>query len=469
MPLDQVFVGLLRNRSWVNILLMRSLNLYQLNTLDRNPTEVIEVSTNGFSWNEQNLEYRVELDKFFEIGVKTDEGEPLFAQGEMQANNVIFGAALRRLNHRMMAPEIELGELRIHIKPSISCSIHCSNCSNEVITSRDFAQVKPVPITTMKPQNYFCGRCKVPIYPREDQLFYGLNYLVVNPKVIGPGVTYTRGQRRLQCSRCLQCLGDVLGLDVAVQLHADALRVLQWDKDKPIQFAEIFGHVTVTQLMLRLLHDAEPVNLEKTRIFLRALRPDGQLQYLQLLVDKRQVQLLRSPLAPENESLPRRRVASETESSSESDFDISSSDRSNPAFSPTPGDEEIVRPVAKRKIVRERPVKVVKYVGIRGYRACRLKYLFSGNDRELSDNHELILQWREEGCRLLRVSYSMMAEILAELNANEHIVAALEKLPPPVKTDQPRLSYIIYETDDEFYGKQKKGFFHKPQLKIEMI
>ncbi|KAH8268439.1 hypothetical protein KR026_007107 [Drosophila bipectinata] len=461
MPLDQVFIGISRNRSWINVALMRSVNLYQPNTLppehqpnNANLTEMIEVCSNGFSWKEKNLEYRVELERFFEISTKGDEGEHIFGMAEMQDNNVIFGVGLHRLNPRMMANDIEMADIRIFIKASKRYSLHCSNCANEVITAREFAQVKPVPVTTMKPQNYFCGRGKIPIYPMEDHLFYGLNYLVVHPKVVGPGVTYTRGQRRLQCSRCLQGLGEALGLNVAVHLYADALRVLPRVEDNPaVQFLDIFGHVTVTQMMLRLMHDAEPISPEKARIFLTAVRPDGQLHYLQLLVYTRKIQLLRSSLAPKHQSHPRRGAAAEAESSSESDFEAVSSDSSNTTFTP---EEEIVRPAVFRKPIRERPLKVVKYVEVSGYRAYRIKYVFSGSDHELSNNHEVIEQWREEGCRLLRVSYFMMADIMTELNANEHVVAALEKSPTPVQTEQPRVSYIIYETDEEFYDRRNK-------------
>ncbi|KAH8332686.1 hypothetical protein KR074_009142 [Drosophila pseudoananassae] len=454
MPLDQVFIGLARNRNWINVVLMRSVNLYQPNTINANLTEMIEVCSNGFSWKESNLEYRVELDKFFEIATNGDEGEHLFGMGEMEDNNVIFGVALRRLTHRIIAPEIDLADLRICIKESKRYSLHCSNCANEVITAREFAQVKPVPVTTMKPQNYFCGRGKIPIFPIVDHIYYGLNYLVVNPKVVGPGVTYTRGQRRLLCSRCRQLLGEALGLNVAVQLYADALRVLPWVEDNSaVQFQEVFGHVTVTQLMLRLMHDGEPICSEKTRIFLTAIRPDGQLHYLQLQVYTRKIPLLRSSLASKNRSQPRHGVAAETESSSESEFDAISSDSSDTTFTPA---EEILSPALFKRPKRERPVKVVKYVEVNGYRAYRVKYVFSGSDHELSNNHEVIQQWREEGSRMLRVSYTMMAEIMTELNANEHMVAALEKAPTPVQTDQPRVSFIIYETDEEFYERRNK-------------
>ncbi|KAH8418124.1 hypothetical protein KR009_010334 [Drosophila setifemur] len=462
MPLDQVIISYVRNRNWINVLLLRSMNLYQSNTLVGNPGEMVEVSPNGISWYEQSLEYRILLDKFFEISVKSEEGEPISAWGEMQANHVAFGLGLRRISHRLMDPQtttdVELRDLRMWIDPTRPFSLHCRNCANEVIGLRQFVQIQPLPVTTMQPQRYFSIRS---LYPREDQLFYGLNYLIACPEVIGSGVIYTRGLRRLNCSRCTQCFGRTLGQNGVVQLYADALVVLTGED--PPRFREIFCHVTATQMMLRLLHDADPISPERTRLFLMAQRPDGQLQYLQMLIDTHQVHLLRSKLVPSEQFESGDAKNTESESSSESDFEMKSSDSSSnsPSSSSTDvgadgdgggdGEEDMVRPVPGNKITRELSSKSVRYVVVNGFRGCRLNYVFSGDDGELSDNYESFLLGFEDGARMLRISYAMMSELIGELNANEHLVASLEMQPPPTKTNRSRLSYIIYETDEDFY------------------
>ncbi|KAH8306446.1 hypothetical protein KR018_011539 [Drosophila ironensis] len=450
MPLDQVYIALLRNRNWIRVVLLRSVNLFQPETTSSYPSEMVEVKSNGITWFEKHLEYRIELSRFFKIAVKTEEGEPIFAIAETVDNNVRFGLALNDINHRELVCDVDLGALRIHIQPTTTFSLHCSNCSCEVMPRRKFRHVLPVPATTMRPQNYFCGR-KGSVYPREDQLFYGLNHLVVCPQVIVPKFKYRRGHRRLQCPRCLQDLGEILGYNVAAQLNADTLRLLQWDGESASHFSDIFGHVTATQMMVRLLHDADPVNMMKARIFLKAVRPDGQLHYLQLLVDTHQLKILRSELIPES-TWPSSSEEGATESSSESDFCLMSSDSSDDS----PQHADNLRPPLPIRAPPPRPPKLVTYVGVRRYRACRIKYLVSASDSELATNHDMFMLWRREGTRMLRISYTMMAELIGELNANEHMAAALEELPTPRNSKLPRLSYIILEPDDEFYNRQQQ-------------
>lgn len=475
MPLDQVIISYVRQRSWISVLLLRSLDLLQPGMLVENPCETIEVSPNGICFSERHLEYRIVLDEFFELAIKSEEGEPLFGLGEMRANNVSFGLDIQRVNYRMMEQhtvDVKLGELPLRITAAEPCSLHCSNCANEIIGRRQYLRIQPVPVITMRPYSFFCGRYKIPVYPPEEQLFYGLNYLVICIQLLGNGLIRSRGRRRLQCSRCRQIVGEILGQDVAVQLFADALRVMTGSAgdDSPVEFREIFGHVTATQMMMRLLHDAEPINPEKTRLLLKAVRPDGQLHFLQMLVDTHQLHLFRSQLpAPRVLESPKveQNPPKECDTSSESGQEMEKSDTSSSSISSCAqeGDTEMGSPstlpgaVATpfQEVIQppdDVPKATVSYVELRGFRGCRMKYLFSGTDQELADNHEILEQWREEGARVLRVSYPMIMELVCELNANENMVAALEKNPAPSKSNIPRLSYIIYETDKDFYDRQ---------------
>ncbi|XP_017120498.1 uncharacterized protein LOC108141563 [Drosophila elegans] len=463
MPVDQVVISYIRHRNWMNVLLLRSMNLYK-EVLGEGPTEKIEVSPNGICWSEQNLEYRIMVDKFFDIQVKTEQDEPPYSLVEVQNNNLAFGLGLRRIRHRMveqLTVDVEQANLIQRIEPLTPYSFHCSNCANELIERRQYLQVKEVPLSTMKPQNYFCARYRTPVYPKEDELFFGLNYLVISIQLLGNGVTSTQGRRRLECSRCKQSVGEFLGKDVAVQLYADAIRLVAGDS--PVfEFKEIFGHVTATQMMLRLLHDADPTNPEKTRLFLKAVRPDGQLHYLLLQVDTREMHILRSELDTSEEAghlESAKALPMEADTSSESDFEMSISDVSSSSIStitssPQTGIEE--RSLSKPKTAEGIAPKSVRYVELRGYRGCRVKFLFSGTDHDLTENNEIFTAWRNDGCHMLRISYAMMAELIGELHANENLVAVLEMIPPPSKSDKPRLSYIIYEKDEEFYARQQK-------------
>ncbi|KAH8346873.1 hypothetical protein KR059_001488 [Drosophila kikkawai] len=472
MPVDQVIISYLRRRNCINVLLLRSLDLLQPDTLTKTPYEMIEVSPNGICFSEQNLEYRIDLDDIFELAVKSEDGDPLYGMGELRANNVSFGLYLQQIDLRkldQLTVDVYVGELPLRINSTAPCSLNCSNCANEVIRRQQFLRIQPVPVITMRPNNFFCGRFKIPVYPQEDQLFYGLNYMVISFQLLGDGVLRSWERRQLECSRCRQVVGEVLGHDVAIQLFADALRVMTDGSGTkfPVKFREIFGHVTATQLMVRLLHDTEPFNPEKTRLLVKAVRPDGQLHYLQMLVDTSQVHLLRSQLpVPRELELTNDATSApeQSDSSSEGDLELKNSDTSGSSINSAPQEEEedTERPETTPYTVdcpsqppEEVPNIIISYVELHGCRGCRIKYLFSGTDQELQANQDILDQWLDEGTHEMRVSYPMMMELLAELNANENMVAALEKLPAPKKCTRPRLSYIIYEKDSDFYARQQ--------------
>ncbi|EDV49398.1 uncharacterized protein LOC6553983 [Drosophila erecta] len=450
MPLDQVVITYVRSSSWINVLLLRSMNLFQP-VLVESPSvsELIEVSPNGFCWYEQNVEYRIMVNEVFDIGTKTNGGSVV----EMQGSHVSFGLVLRRIRHRVLDEltiNVKQGELPLRISPDVPCSLHCSNCANEIIGQRQYDQIREVPMTTMKPHNYFCPRN---VYPSEEELYYGLNYLVVCFEVLGNGVTTTRGRRRVLCSRCKQCVGEIIGRDVGVQLYADTLRLVT--SDSALEFKEIFGHVTPTQIMKRLMNDADTFDLEQTGLFLKAVRPDGQLQLLHMQMDTKQMHILRSELDVSDIVKPSADLSTEVDTSSESDMDMNLSDSSSSNSSaPETGNDKIATP-PRPTTPKGTPPKTVQYVRMRGFRGCRVTYLFSGSDSDLIENHEVSMTWRER-TRLLHISYTMMADLLGELNANENMLASLEKTSPPVKTYNPRHSYIIFEPDEEFYARQER-------------
>ncbi|KAH8361913.1 hypothetical protein KR200_008398 [Drosophila serrata] len=482
MPLDQVVISYFSQRSFISVVLLRSFDLLKPDTLLIPGAQAIEVAPNGISYTENNVEYRIVLDDMFELTVKFED-DRYYGAASQRASNVTFGLILQRVNVRKIADviiDVKLGELPLRISSSAPCSLHCSNCANEVIRRQQYLRIQPVPVITMRPHSFFCGRHKIPVYPQEDQLFYGLNYVVICFLMLGNGVTRSWRRRRLECSRCRQVVGDVLGQDVAIRLFADALRVKTDGPDgqSPVKFRQIFGHVTATQLMMRLLHDAELINPDKTRLLLKAVRPDGQVHYLQMMVDTQQLYLLRSqmPGLTEHElygderKSPERNSPDRSDTSSEGDIEINNSYTSSSSFNSSiqEADEYMVTPqsppygpTTPPQLIQPSeiaPKKIISYVALRGFHGVRIKFLFSETDQELVANQEILEQWFDEGAREFRVSYAMIMELLAELNANVNMVAALEKNNDPITSNHPRVSYIIYETDKDFYARQQLPF-----------
>ncbi|XP_016959957.1 uncharacterized protein LOC108031232 [Drosophila biarmipes] len=457
MPLDQVIISYRRSRNFINVLLLRSMNLFQP-VLGESPSEKLIVSANGICWREQNLEYRILVNDFFDIATRNEDGEVPFNLVEKEGNNLAFGLALRRIPHRALderTVSVDKGELLLRINPFTRCSLHCGNCANKVVGERQYLQIREIPMTTMMPQNYFCARNKLPVYPTEEELFYGLNYLVVSTDLLGIGVTTTEGHRCIQCSRCQQPVGEYLGRDVAAQLFADALRLVT--TESPFEFKEIFGHITPTQMMIRLLHDAYPISMEKTRLLLKTVRPDGQLQYLYLQVDTKQLHILRSELDTSDlEMNSTAQLPMEDDTSSESDLDMVLSDTSSSSINPQTGDDLMDRSDPLPKPEAAEPQKSVKYLNLRGFGGFRLKYLFSASDEELNESDNVTSSWCDQGSRMIRISYSMMVDLMTEFNAHERVAAALEMNSPPTKSRQPRLTYVIFEPDEEFYARQEQ-------------
>ncbi|KAH8265593.1 hypothetical protein KR038_011335 [Drosophila bunnanda] len=476
MPIDQVVISYLRQRNYINVLLFRSFDLLKPGTLAGPGGELIKVAPNGVTYTERNLEYRIVLDDFFQLAVSTEDSDPYYGGALLRDNNVSFGLFVQNVNVRMLEEltiEVKLRELPLRITSMEPCSLHCSNCANEVIRRQQYLRIQPVPVITMRPHSFFCGRHQIPVYPQEDQLFYGLNYVVICFLMMGSGVIRTWRRRRLECSRCRQVVGDVLRQDVAIRLYADALRVMTDGADglqSPAKVREIFGHVTATQLMMRLLHDAELLNPDKTRLLLKAVRPDGQVHYLQMMVDTQQMYLLRTemPALKEQGILSRDEPKSpeQSDTSSEGDVEAKNSDTScssinSGAQEASPGGNSPNAGANSPQVFQppeDVPKRIISYANLRGFRGLRIKFLFTGSDQDMVDNQEILEQWFNKGAREIRISYPMLMELLAELKANENMVVALEKQSNPISTNYPRVSYIVYETDQDFYARQQLPF-----------
>ncbi|XP_023165003.1 uncharacterized protein LOC111595467 [Drosophila hydei] len=445
MPLELIVISLMRTSKWINVLM--------LNTPDedkaRQQSRRIDVSSNGIRWIERDFEQFTPLGNFFEINTNPEAGITV----DKETNNATaLKLSLVHINDAALdqqTVDVSIEELRLLLNESMACGLHCSNCYNELVTERRFSCIRPMPIHTMEPLKYFCPSNKLPTFLDEGELYYALNYIVISPKVLSKRVIQCGGH--VHCARCLQLVGESLGEKVAVQLYVDTLWVAPGGRDELPEgrLEKLFGQLTVSQLMLHLLQDAVPISEDKTRLFLKTVRPDGQLHYMLLLVDTSQLHLLRSKLSliedlnvsssqkdsfDDDDEETNEDCDSSTESSTES-----SSDSAFAAIETSDDDDS--EPKAKRQ--RHSDSKPVHEVKVRGYRGCRINYHIFSSDEELAANTELIEQWRREGTPMLRISYMMMMDLLRELNVNELLVATLERIAPDEK--EGHVSYIIYE------------------------
>ncbi|TDG52031.1 hypothetical protein AWZ03_001701 [Drosophila navojoa] len=437
MPLELIVISLMRTDKWINVLM--------LNTPDedfgRLQSRRIDVSSDGIRWIERDYEQFTPLGKFFEINTNPEAG---ITVDKETSNATALKLSLVRINDAALDQQtVDVGIKELQLLLSGTCTLHCTNCYNELVAARCFSSIRPMPIQTMEPLKYFCPKNRVPTAVDEGELYYALNYIVISPQILGKRLVQCGG--RIHCGRCLHLVGESLGEKVAVQLYVDTLWVGSAGQDGMPEgrLEKFFGPLTVSQLMLHLLQDAVPISDESTRLFLKTVRPDGQLHYMLLLVDTKPLHLLRSKL-------------SLIEDLNLGDYDadislISHSDSSSESITANSSDSDSddSGPSVKR---RRRPhrsgdSKPVHEIKVRGYRGCRINYHMFSTDEELAANTKLIEQWRKEGTPMVRISYGMMMDLLRELNVNELLVETLERIAPDEKTG--RVSYIIYEPDED--------------------
>lgn len=453
MPLELIVISLMRTSKWINVLMLNTPE----EDVARQQSRRIDVRSNGIRWIERDFEQFTPLGNFFKINTNPEAGITVDKETD---NATALKLSLININDAALDQQtvnVAIEELRMFLTESMACGLHCTHCCNELVAERCFSSIRPMPIHTMEPQKYFCADKQAPKAVDEGELYYALNYIVISPQILGKRIYQSRGH--IHCARCLQLVGESLGEKVAVQLYVDTLSVAPAGHNGQPEgcMEQLFGQVTVSQLMLHLLQNAVPISEEKTRLFLKTVRPDGQLHYMLLLVDTSQLHLLRSKLSLIDDlnasSSPKdsdydadtSRTTSHSESSSESLTEYSS-DSDFTALESSDDDE--IEPRAKRRCRRRRgQSKVVHEVKVRGYRGCRINYHMFRTDEELAANTELIDQWRREGTPMLRISYGMMMDLQRELNMNELLVSTLERIPPDEK--EGRISYIIYEPGED--------------------
>ncbi|KAM8705595.1 hypothetical protein ACLKA7_009972 [Drosophila subpalustris] len=428
MPLELIVISLMRTSKWINVLMVNSPED------DVTKPRRIDVTSNGIRWIEQDFEQFTPLGKFFEINTNPEEGLSVDTETDSETAMKI---SLLNINDEALERQtvnVEIVGVHLQLTEFMACGLQCSNCYKDLVDIRRFKCIKPLPIYTLKPRKYFCSSDKNPTAPSEGDLYYALNYIVISPKILDKSIV--RNGEHLHCSRCLQLVGESLDEESAAQLYVDTLWVSSRREDKVAppegRLEHLFDQLPVSQLMLHLLHDAVPISEEKTRLFLKAVRSDGQLHYMLLLVDTSQLHLLRSKLSL-SEHLHEKSVHREDDGSS------GESEEGEEREADSKGSDE-VEPESKRQRLSDvRPVHEVK---VKGFRGCRVSYHIFFSDEQLAANDELIEQWQLEGTPMLRISYAMMMDLYRELKINETLVAKMERSVPDVK--EGLTSYIIY-------------------------
>ncbi|XP_017145207.1 uncharacterized protein LOC108157591 [Drosophila miranda] len=461
MPLDQVISELVGSNC-LSVVLVKSLDLFKPGTIssDNENEEVIkniEISTSAIFWIEKNTQHRIVLGEYFNIE-NVNETKVLI-------DCIFLKLMLCEVNlERLMKQAVRVGIkcLRINLVANKPFSLHCSNCAIELSQMRAYRLVAPLPGLNMRLPRDIWDSLEVKNIAHFDQIYYGPNQIVMSANHIkfDTKMIYCPRRRRVECPGCSRVLGTFLSK--AVCLHADALRMgTRVSPAAPLDFNELLGHITPTQLMLRLLK-----HVYKSRLFLKTVRPDGQIHYLLLMTELKKLTFLRSKLSlsskldPTPVNFPDGDTSSEYEDSTESSSDdsiMSSSSTSIDKDSPNTVDLTSSTPRTPRKMFENNITnKPINYVYLTPYNGCRVEYIFASNDSELRDIHSTVDNWRDNNMRSLRISYSMMIDLVSELNANAHIEAALQNLMPPFRSQEQRSSHIIFETDEEFYATQQK-------------
>ncbi|EDW65176.1 uncharacterized protein [Drosophila virilis] len=180
-------------------------------------------------------------------------------------------------------------------------SLHCSNCHNQLVPGCSYSRLREFPSGIIDPSEFFChnhGTVTKPatLVPRRDDLYYGLNHVVLNMTAVEAQVI--NRSEHLYCKRCMWMLGLTIESGSAAKLWADALRWLpsavKTEDATQQEPRQLFKYSTVTQLLLRLLNDLWPTFCPgNSRALLVANMPDRHQHYMLIQVLDPQLSVLR--------------------------------------------------------------------------------------------------------------------------------------------------------------------------------
>ncbi|XP_017009865.1 uncharacterized protein [Drosophila takahashii] len=207
------------------------------------------------------------------------------------------------------AVEVPLAPLLLSCRENELLTINCRDCRAQLVPARSYRRLREFPSCVVDPSEFFChnhgaeGKAPpVSLVPAAADLFYGLNYVVINANEANPRVL--KREDHLYCQRCMRFLGLSMFNGDAARLWADAVRWLPDAAAAPAAAAaaapqrHFFRSSTLTQLVKRLLHSLWPqplpqLCLSTSRAVLVTSLPSRRQQFMFLHVVESQLRVLR--------------------------------------------------------------------------------------------------------------------------------------------------------------------------------
>ncbi|XP_030378564.1 uncharacterized protein LOC115627131 [Scaptodrosophila lebanonensis] len=194
------------------------------------------------------------------------------------------------------------------IEDAFPITLHCNNCSAELVTATTYKRLREFPTGIIEPAEFYCHLPVGPVpksslVPASTDLFYGLNYVVVELRGLQKRVNFHG--IHIYCARCLRMLGHLILQGSAAHLWADALH---WrNNSKEAQPQSLFQHDSLTQFMLRMLYCLwRPMMPQLCLISGKALLwcalPNNERRYMEVLVLDPELRILRRN-SPDNPDL----------------------------------------------------------------------------------------------------------------------------------------------------------------------
>ncbi|EDV95222.1 uncharacterized protein LOC6569302 [Drosophila grimshawi] len=206
----------------------------------------------------------------------------------------------------LMPLELSFVEKKDHL------TLHCNKCLYELAPGCNYNRLRELPSGLFDASEFFCHShgtsgqeqpTSSVLVPRATQIYYGLNYIVLNMCVVQNRISNISGN--LYCKRCMRMLGSSIESGAAAKLWADALRWLPLSSlnangnDRASALTRLlFKHATVTHLMIRLLSSLWPLagtqfSPHGKRAILTTTMPDGHDHYMLIQVRETQLAILR--------------------------------------------------------------------------------------------------------------------------------------------------------------------------------
>ncbi|EDV46647.1 uncharacterized protein LOC6550209 [Drosophila erecta] len=209
------------------------------------------------------------------------------------------------------AVEVPLAPLLPSCQENEAITINCRDCRAELVAAQSYRRLREFPSFVVDPSEFFChshgpaGNTQpFSLVPAETDLFYGLNYVVINFSVANSRML--NREDHLYCNRCMRYLGQTMLDGAAARIWADAVRWLPAGAAATVPERHFFQSSTLTQLVKRLLHSLWPQALPQfcltsSRAVLVTTLPNRKQQYMFLHVVESQLRVLRRIRPDSNE------------------------------------------------------------------------------------------------------------------------------------------------------------------------